>query len=667
VGTRGHDRAEVRGVTIQIAPHGSWRSEIDAARIATSAVRLSQPRIHSGSVFWLEGRPREGGRQVVVSRALPGRGAAGSAAREVTPAQANVRTRVHEYGGGDYAVAGNRTVYVDFTDQRAFRSDGGEVAPLSPSVGPRYADFAIRPGGDWLLAVEERPREGREPENRLVAFRLPEPGASAGPTDPIVVASGHDFYSFPCWAPDGRRIAYTAWDHPNMPWDGTLLSVRDWSGDGPAGSERRVAGGPTESIFQPAFSPGGILTFVSDRSGWWNLHEVCDSGIRSLCPREEEFAGPQWVLGLSSYAFEADGQVLCVHGRGGRDRLGRLDTVTGALEEIDLPYSSFAGLRVADGHACFIGGRPDRAAVVAVMDLESGRVEELAHGSDERFDPDLFSAPEPIEFASEGGRKAHAFYYAPRNPGVGGPEGELPPLLVKSHGGPTSAAGSTLDLRIQYWTSRGFAVVDVNYGGSTGYGRAYRELLRGQWGVVDVEDCAHAARGLVAQGRVDAHRLAISGGSAGGYTTLCALTFTDVFHVGASHYGIGDLEALVRDTHKFESRYTDGLVGPYPEAKALYIQRSPIHFPDRLSCPVIFFQGLEDRIVPPNQAESMVAALAERGIRHAYVPFEGEQHGFRKAENIARALEGELYFYSQILGFDVDVPPTGVEIVGRAG
>jgi dipeptidyl aminopeptidase/acylaminoacyl peptidase len=424
-----------------------------------------------------------------------------------------------------------------------------------------------------------------------------------------------------------------------------------------------VAGGEGESIFQPAFSPGGELAFVSDRSGWWNLHLLTESGPRSISERSAEFAGPQWVFGLSSYAFVSNDEILCTYASGGGSRLARLEVSGGRLDDYRLPYTSFGGIRVEGGQACFVGAAPDRPSCVACMDLAEGSVHEVAIGSSLDLDSALFSRPEPIEFASEGGRRAHAYYYAPRSAAFVGEAGTRPPLLVKSHGGPTSAASSALDLRIQYWISRGFALIDVDYGGSTGYGRTYRELLRGQWGVVDVEDCIAAALAVADEGRVDRDRLAISGGSAGGYTTLCALTFHDTFHAGASHYGIGDLEALARDTHKFESRYTDGLVGPYPEEQALYRERSPIHFADRLSCPVIFFQGLEDRIVPPSQAEAMVAVLASRGIRHAYVPFEGEQHGFRSAPNICTALEGELYFYSEIFGFEVEERPAAVRIV----
>jgi dipeptidyl aminopeptidase/acylaminoacyl peptidase len=636
--------------------YGSWTSAIQPDRIAEGGLRLSQPRWAGRQLYWLEGRPAEAGRQVVMRAGTTG-------GVEVTPAAVNVRTRVHEYGGGDYLASADRIFFSSFADQRVHCGVDGRFAPLSPA-GPRYADYALSPDGRWLAAVEERAREGQEPENRLVAFRLPDdPSALPEPADPVVLAAGHDFYSAPVFSNAGDAIAYTAWDHPQMPWDGTVLYRAAWGSEGPAGDPRAVAGGPQESIVQPAFSPSGVLTCVSDRSGYWNLHQQRGDTIVPLCPMSAEFAGPQWVFGLSSYAFVSDSEILCSYGLGGTQRLGRLDVSEGRIRDLTLPYSGFSGVRVASGHACFIGSAQDRAAEVVDLDLAQGTCRVVARGSSLEFDDGLLSRPEAIEFETAGGRRAHAYLYLPANSAFEAPPGERPPLLVKSHGGPTSAASSALDLRIQYWTSRGFAVVDVDYGGSTGFGRAYRELLRGQWGIVDVEDCVHAAEHLAEAGRVDAERLAISGGSAGGYTTLCALTFHDRFHAGASHYGIGDLEALVADTHKFEARYTDGLVGPYPEDRATYVARSPIHHPELLSCPAIFFQGLEDKIVPPNQSEAMVAALAERGIRHAYVPFEGEQHGFRKAENIARALAGELYFYSQIFGFECDASGEGIHIL----
>ncbi len=642
-----------------IRPYGSWPTPLSADRILAGALRLGFPQVDGGSVYWLEGRPNEGGRQVVV-RAGPGQ-----EPEDVSPADQNVRTLVHEYGGGDYRVRAGRLVHVEMAEQRVWLREVGVSAAgrLLAAGGARYADFDFSPDGRWIAAVEERARPGSEPENRVVVFDLEAAGAAETPPAPRVVASGHDFVSFPRFSPDGQRLAYTAWEHPNMPWDGTRLFVQPWGDDGPVGPPQCVAGGDAESIFQPGFSPDGRLTFVSDRSGWWNLARIEDGVRRELCPRAAEFGRPQWVFGMSTWAYRDEDTILCSVSEGGFDRLCRLELASGRLEDLALPYASVVNVRVDAGVAAFVGAAPDRAAAICRLDLQTGATQELRRSFAFDLDPAAISLPEAVEFETTGGRTAHAFFYRPVNADFEGPPDERPPLLVKSHGGPTSATAPVLNLSVQYWTSRGFAVVDVNYGGSTGYGRAYRERLRGQWGVVDVDDCVNAALHLARQGRVDRDRLAISGGSAGGYTTLCALTFHDVFRAGASHYGIGDLEALARDTHKFESRYTDGLVGPYPERADLYRARSPIHFTERLSCPVAFFQGLEDRVVPPNQAEAMVAALARRGIPHAYVTFEGEQHGFRRAENIRTALEGELYFYGRIFGFETDVKPAGVEIV----
>jgi dipeptidyl aminopeptidase/acylaminoacyl peptidase len=569
-----------------------------------------------------------------------------------------VRTLVHEYGGGEFLVRAGQFVYVDLNQpgiQRLGAEGGRPVSGTLPQA--RYADFDLSADGRWLVAVEEEHREGEEPENRIVAFDL-----DAGVRR--VIAAGHDFVSTPRFSPRGDRLAYLSWDHPNMPWDGTTLFVTVFGAGGDAGTPKAVAGGRDESIFQPSFSPGGRLTFVSDRSGWWNLYQERESGIVPLCSREAEFGLPQWVFGMSTYGFVDEEKMLCIYRSNGIERLARLELGEGRLIDLSTPLTSFDGLDVAGRRACFIGAGAATAPAICSLDIEDGRVEEVCRSFEIDLDPGLLSEPEAIEFPSEGGRSAYAFLYRPGNPRQQAPADERPPLIVKSHGGPTAASSSALKLGIQYWTSRGFAVLDVNYGGSTGYGRAYRELLRGAWGVVDVDDCTHAAQFAASEGVADLERLAVSGGSAGGYTTLSALTFRDVFAAGASHYGVGDLEALARDTHKFESRYLDRLVGPYPERRDLYVQRSPIHHTERLSCPVIFFQGLEDRIVPPNQAEAMVAALAARGIAHAYVPFEGEQHGFRRVENIRTALEGELFFYAHVFGFPVDVRPPAVRIVG---
>ncbi len=593
---------------------------------------------------WLEGRPEEGGRQHVRRSRGPGHGEA------VTPDPVNVRSRVHEYGGGDYGFVGDELVFIDAARAGIQRSSGPVRGTLPEA---RYADLVGSPDGRWLVAVEEEPFEDAEPANRLVAFEL-----ATGERQ--VLVGGRDFVAQPVFSPDGARLACVAWDHPNLPWDGTELLVLPFGAKGVQGSARVVAGGPEESIFQPGFGPDGRLVYVTDRSGWWNLECATDAGPRPLCPMEAEFGRPLWVFGLSAWAFESAGRLLCLVGQNGADRLMRLDLERGSLDLIPVPFTELEGLRVEGRLATFLGASPEHGPSVCRYALDDDRLEVLSTA----FGPELealaphWSRPEAIEFPSAGGRSAHAFFYPPARVGWAGPAGEKPPLLVKSHGGPTAATSSALRLPIQYWTTRGFAVVDVNYAGSTGYGRSYRNALRGQWGVADVDDCEAAARTLAEEGRVDPARLAITGGSAGGYTTLCALTFRDRFAAGASHYGIGDLETLARDTHKFESRYLDQLVGPYPEQRALYRERSPIHSSERLSCPVIFLQGLEDPIVPPNQAEAMVAALAARGIPHAYVTFEGEGHGFRIAANIQRALEAELAFYGQVLGFATPgVPP----------
>jgi dipeptidyl aminopeptidase/acylaminoacyl peptidase len=631
--------------------YGSWPSPLSARAVARGALRLAEPRLDRGTVYWLEGRPAEGGRSVLLRSSRDGD------VEECVGPDANVRSRVHEYGGGAYLVSDGRTFVVDDAAERLIELGQG---PLGRSDA-RYADLALSPDGAWLVAVEEVAGEGPggEPANRLVAL------ARGG--ERRVIDGSRDFVSFPTFAPDGRALAWTGWDHPHMPWDETGLYVVAWGEDGPGGTVRRVAGGPGESIFQPRFGRDGRLYFASDRSGWWNLYVLEDGEPRALLPMQAEFATAQWVFGLSRYDFVDADTLLCVRESGGEASLGRLDLRDGELRTIALGLTAIEGLRVEAGLACFVGASPTSGANVYVYELAAQRLHAVRASFAVEPDTRRTSLPEPIEFPSEGGRRAHAFFYAPRAPESRGLPNELPPLLVRGHGGPTAVSHPTLDLRVQYWTSRGVAVVDVNYGGSTGFGRAYREQLDGRWGIVDVEDCIAAARFLAAAGRVDARRLLITGGSAGGYTTLCALTFHDVFRAGASHYGIGDLAALARDTHKFESRYTDRLVAPHADHEALYRERSPIHHVEGLSCPVIFFQGSEDRVVPPGQAEAMVAALAARGIPHAYVSFEGEGHGFRRAHSIQVALEGELYFYSRILGFDVDVHPPEVRIVGGVG
>ncbi len=633
---------------------GSWETPIGSADLVRGALRLGAPRIEAGFLYWLEGRPDEAGRQVVVRVALPAKAGKGIGPLEqVSPAGVNVRTRVHEYGGGEYTVWRDRLYYVDDADQRIHGGPIGErVAPIVDS-GSAWADLTVTPDGAWLLAVEERPREGGEPENRLMAVPLDERGARAGTPRPV--AAGHDFYASPAVAPDGDRVAWLAWDHPNMPWNGTVLEIVAWGSEGAAGEPRRVAGGPSESLFQPRFAADGALFVATDASGWWNLARLGEAGLVPVHRDAFEAGRPQWQFGMSGWAFASGGALVAAQADA-LDRFVELDLENGHSRERSTAWVSIGGLASAEGWIAFVGGDADRGAAVCLQPEGGGSGVRVRESSGLALPDDVISRAELVSLPSRNGRTVHAFLYAPRSGTQRPRHGERPPLLVKSHGGPTAAASAAFDPRIQYWTSRGFAVADVNYGGSTGHGRAYRDLLEGQWGLVDVEDCLAVAEALAADGRVDGDRLAISGGSAGGYTVLAALTFHDTFSAGASHYGIGDLEALARDTHKFESRYTDWLVGPLPEAAALYRARSPIHHVDRLSCPVVFFQGLEDKVVPPNQAEAMVAALAARGLAHAYVPFEGEQHGFRRAENIRTALDGELYFYSRVFGFEAPRP-----------
>lgn len=627
----------------QVTPYGSWKSPITSDLIVSETIGLGQIALDGQDVYWVEMRPAEGGRNVIVRRTPDGR------TTDVTPASFNARTRVHEYGGGDLAVADGTVYFSNFTDQRLYRQDpGAEPRPITPEASLRYADSVIdRRRGRMICVREDHTVAGREAINTIVSLGLD--GGDGGQ----VLVSGNDFYSSPRLSPDGSRLAWLTWNHPSMPWDGTELWVGEFKADGSLGRIERVAGGVDESIFQPEWSPNGVLHFVSDRTGWWNLYHWRDGRVEPLIEMEAEFGMPQWVLGMSTYAFESASRIICAYTQQGTYRLASLDATTGKLDLIETPYTQIGELRATPGRIVFNAGSPTEPTSIVQLSLTTRELEVLRRSSEIPIDVGYLSIPQAIEFPTEHGLTAHAFFYAPKNRDYAAPPGERPPLLVISHGGPTGATSSMLNLMIQYWTSRGIAVLDVNYSGSTGYGRAYRQRLNGQWGIVDVDDCVNGARYLVERGAVDGDRLAIRGGSAGGYTTLSALTFRDIFKVGASYFGISDLEAMAKDTHKFESRYLDRLIGPYPERRDLYQERSPIHFTHHLSCPMIIFQGLEDRIVPPNQAEKMFEAVRAKGLPVAYLPFEGEQHGFRRAENIKRALDAELYFYSKVFGFEL--------------
>jgi dipeptidyl aminopeptidase/acylaminoacyl peptidase len=627
------------------APYGSWKSPITSDLIVAKSIGLSEIRLDGGSVYWLESRPNEAGRYVVAGR-LPG------GEVDVIPQPFNTRTRVHEYGGGAWTVAGGTLYFSNDSDQRLYRLDQGaaEPLPITPVGAFRYADGAIDlRRSAWIGVREDHTEPGREPQNTIVRIPVNVSDRSAAQ----VLASGHDFYSSPRLSPDGRWLAYLAWDHPRMPWVGTTLYALPLDADGmPAGKPMTIAGGERESVFQPEWTPdGAALIFVSDRTGWWNLYRCGLDTLKSeaLAPMEAEFGQPQWVFGMSTYALAGAGRLVCSYVSKGLGRLGTIELSTGRLTLLDLPYSDFSSVRAQGDQVVFRAGSARIPATFVLLDLGTGKAETVKQSTAVADDPDLaqyFTRVESIEFPTEGKRTAFGLYYPAFNPDYQAPEGDKPPLLVKCHGGPTSGASSTLDLRIQYWTSRGISVLDVNYGGSTGFGREYRERLDDHWGIVDVDDCVNGARHLAEQGLVDGRRSVITGGSAGGYTVLAALTFRDYFGGGASHYGVSDLAVLARDTHKFESRYLDSLVGPYPEREDLYRERSPVFHSEQLSVPVIFFQGDEDMVVPLAQAEIMVDALRQKGTPVGYLLFTGEQHGFRKSDNIKRSLDAELYFYA---------------------
>ena len=617
------------------APCGTWASPITAARVAAGVRPVSAPRIVGDRILWLQSLPEQGGRTAVATRG-----------GIVTPAPFNVRTRVHEYGGGAYAAAGDTVWFSSFADNLV-QAQQGDAAPvgITSDGSQRHADLELDARHQRLIAIREQHGGEGEPRNTIVGLNLDGSGSTT-------LVAGADFYASARVSPEGRRLAWLSWNHPNMPWHGTELWLAAFADDGSLIHSRCVAGGTSESLCQPVWAPDGKLHVVSDRSGFWNLYRLEVDGLVPICPMEAEFGLPQWVFAQSSYGFNGPHEIIAACRENAISRLLRIDVRSGQATTIATPFEDIAELRVGNGFAVVEAGSPTTPPCIATISLADGAVDVLARSADDLPDASVLSVPRAISFPSANGRVAHAFHYAPRNAGFAMPEGERPPLIVISHGGPTAMATNTLKLATQFWTSRGFAVLDVNYGGSTGFGRAYWQRLSGQWGVVDVEDCIAGARHLVDAGLADGERLAIRGGSAGGYTTLAALAFHDVFKAGASHYGVGDLRALDADTHKFESRYTTDLLAAMPERERLYAERSPIHAADRMSCPVIFFQGLDDKVVPPAQAATMVAALRAQGIAVAHLEFEGEGHGFRKKETVQRTLEAELSFYAQVFGFE---------------
>jgi dipeptidyl aminopeptidase/acylaminoacyl peptidase len=626
------------------APYGEWESPFPISLLTAGVVSLGEIRAADGVRWWLEGRPDEQGRQVLIRRATDG------SEDRLTPEGFNTRTRVHEYGGAAYVVDGDLVVVSDFATGRLNLIEAsGDLRPLTPERAWRFADLVVDRPRNRLIAI----REDHEPdtiashgeaENSLVAIDL-DGGAVT------VLASGADFFAAPRPSPDGRRLAWLEWSHPNLPWDGSELRLADVAADGSVGAATTVAGSSADWISQPRWSPDGVLHFVAEPNGWMNIHRLVDGRPDVVAELDVEFASPEWVFGMSSYGFLPDDSIVAIGRSGSQDRLYRIGPVAGRVDLIDVPCTEMSSLVVDGDRIVLRAASPTSPPAIVELDPETGTTTVLRQSMSTVFDPADITSPEPVEFPTTGGRTAFGLFYPPHNRLVRGPGGELPPLIVTSHGGPTSSAYAAFQVGTQLFTSRGYAVLDVDYGGSTGYGREYRKRLEGEWGVVDLDDCINGARWLTERGRVDGERLAIRGGSASGYTTLCAVTFSDAFRAGASYFGIGELETFVIQTHKFESRYLDRLIGPYPERKDLYHDRSPLNFPERISCPVLILQGAEDRVVPPAQAEQIVDALWERHLPHAYLLFPGEDHGFRSAANIIRSFEAELSFYGQVFGF----------------
>ncbi|MGH1494058.1 MAG: prolyl oligopeptidase family serine peptidase [Acidimicrobiales bacterium] len=687
---------------------GSWPSPISASLVASGGVGVGRPAVRGGQTWWSELRPTEGGRSVLVVRETgDGEGSAEpSAARDVLAAPWSARTRVHEYGGGAWWLGRDHAYFANWDDQRLYRvaADGasepsgaepgsgesGAVEPeaitAEPSIaaGWRYADGREHPDGQWLVSVREDHHgigsgDKTEAANEIVGIPL----TGGFPAEPVVLVSGPDFVAAPRFSPDGRWLSWVQWDHPNMPWEATTLCAAPVFANMRLGNVQTISAGASvladtiadgdigESIHGADWTADGRLVFSSDSNGYWNLYSWSPGGTECVAITaldSAEIGGPAWNFGVRRWTELENGRLAVVITTDAVDSLATVDGRPGGTVDRQIGQLSLPEITVIAGPTATTGNRvvmmaagPKSLSTIVEIDLGSGQMIERRPADDTGVDRAWFSTPQAISYPS-GDRQAHAFFYPPTGADVSGPSGALPPLIVMGHGGPTAHAAPALNLKIQYWTSRGFAVVDVNYGGSSGFGRAYRELLRGSWGIVDVEDCISATEYLASAGHVDEGRLAIRGGSAGGFTVLAVLEASDAFAAGTSLYGVADLTALAADTHKFESRYLDRLVGPYPERKDLYEERSPINHTDRLTSPLLVLQGLEDEIVPPNQSEAIVAALAAKGVPHAYVPFEGEQHGFRRAENIIRSLEVELWFYGRILGFepaDVIEPAAG--------
>ncbi|GAA5315661.1 MAG: S9 family peptidase [Candidatus Pelagadaptatus aseana] len=653
--------------SVKTAPHGSWSSPIHSSLLTQKSVRLGEPALLGNDIFWLEYRPQEKGRSVLVRYR-------DNQQQDMIPPPFGVFSKAHEYGGGAYCLSDSTVYFVNAGDQQIYAASLDlQTSPQAVTAKSkrRFADLCLDLQRNRLICVcEDHTHQDAEPETTLVSIDL-----GSGAVSPLL--QGNDFYSNPQLSPCGTKLSWLSWDHPFMPWDQSQCWIADLDYQGNPVHPNLITGGTLnnehgESVFQPQWGPDGHLYFVSDRNNWWNIYRYRQSSmhthIDSITCEDAEFATPQWVFGMSTYSFLNEEEILALATRNGQWQLVHINLLTKTLTPLDTPWTDLSSIRCnGHGDTVLMAASPSEASQIVSLktsgtQLHSTQVIKSANAAE--IDPDYISEPQAISFATGSGSNnaiAHAFFYPPCNPAFQG-DGK-PPLIVLCHGGPTGATETGLNIKIQYWTSRGFAVADVNYRGSTGYGRLYREQLNGNWGVSDVEDVCAVVKYLADNHQINPDQVTIKGSSAGGYTVLAALTFTDTFKAGASLYGIGNLETLALDTHKFEARYLDSLVGPYPEQQALYQQRSPIHNPEGLNCPVIFFQGLEDKVVPPNQAEAMVQVLKDKQVPVAYITFATEGHGFRQADSIQRSIEGELSFYAQIFGFEPADTIEPVEII----
>lgn len=626
----------------QIAPYGSWKSPITSEVMTASTIRIEDVVLDGTDIYWSEQHPNEKGRYVIERWSPDG------TITELLPAPWNARTRVHEYGGAAFTVVDGVVYFQNDADQRVYRLDAnGSTTPLTPDADIRHADFTFDRARNRLIAVREDHTTGASEAVNSIGT-IPLDGSLACQ----VLTGGHDFYATPRVSPDGTQLAWLSWDHPNMPWDGCELWVATFGEDGSLTNQRLVAGGATESIFQPIWSPDGVLFFTSDRTGFWNIYRETPDGPQIVLEKPNEYGRPLWVFSISTFGFLDATRIVATSFTDGKWQLSVIDLESGVEKPIELPSTSIGDVLARDGIAVFTAGSPVEATALVRLDVDRGTLTKLRSTSGIEPERGYLSVPGLMDFPTTGGKIAHGYFYPPQNKDFTAPEGELPPLIVQSHGGPTSSTSTALRFQIQYWTSRGFAVLDVDYGGSTNYGREYRQRLAGQWGIVDIDDCVNGAKHLIDEGMVDPERVVIMGWSASGYTTLSALAFRDFFKAGISFYGIGDLVAMTTDTHKFESRYLDGLIGPYPERADLYKERSAINYVDNISAPMLILQGLEDKVVPPNQAQMMYDAVKAKGLPVAMVLYEGEQHGFRKAETVRHSQDGSLYFLGNVFGFE---------------